>query len=153
MLTLTAIESLLRFDSWGKLLSTSGSLASTLGKNNPFRYRGYVYDEETGFYYLRSRYYDPEVRRFISADVLLSTGQGVLGHNAYAYCLNNPVNREDSNGNWSMPNWLKVTIGAVALVGAVALTVATGGGAAAVAVGVAKVALIASIAHEISDSD
>ena len=129
----------MRFDSWGKLLSTSGSLASTLGKNNPFRYRGYVYDEETGFYYLQSRYYNPEVGRFISSDVLLSTGQGVLGHNAYAYCLNNPVNREDSNGNWSMPNWLKVTIGAVALVGAVALTVATGGGAAAVAVGVAKV--------------
>ena len=127
------------YDSWGKLLSTSGSLASTLGKNNPFRYRGYVYDEETGFYYLQSRYYNPEVGRFISADVLLSTGQGVIGHNAYAYCLNNPVNREDSNGNWSMPNWLKVTIGAVALVGAVALTVATGGGAAAVAVGVAKV--------------
>ena len=133
------LKSLLRFDSWGKLLSTSGSLASTLGKNNPFRYRGYVYDEETGFYYLQSRYYNPEVGRFISSDVLLSTGQGVLGHNAYAYCLNNPVNREDSNGNWSMPNWLKVTIGAVALVGAVALTVATGGGAAAVAVGVAKV--------------
>ena len=129
----------MRFDSWGKLLSTSGSLASTLGKNNPFRYRGYVYDEETGFYYLQSRYYNPEVGRFISSDVLLSTGQGVIGHNAYAYCLNNPVNREDSNGNWSMPNWLKVTIGAVALVGAVALTVATGGGAAAVAVGVAKV--------------
>ena len=127
------------YDSWGKLLSISGSLASTLGKNNPFRYRGYVYDEETGFYYLQSRYYNPEVGRFISADVLLSTGQGVIGHNAYAYCLNNPVNREDSNGNWSMPNWLKVTIGAVALVGAVALTVATGGGAAAVAVGVAKV--------------
>ena len=129
----------MRFDGLGKLLSTSGSLASTLGKNNPFRYRGYVYDEETGFYYLQSRYYNPEVGRFISSDVLLSTGQGVIGHNAYAYCLNNPVNREDSNGNWSMPNWLKVTIGAVALVGAVALTVATGGGAAAVAVGVAKV--------------
>ena len=94
---------------------------------------------ETGFYYLQSRYYNPEVGRFISSDVLLSTGQGVIGHNAYAYCLNNPVNREDSNGNWSMPNWLKVTIGAVALVGAVALTVATGVGAAAVAVGVAKV--------------
>ena len=88
----------MRFDSWGKLLSTSGSLASTLGKNNPFRYRGYVYDEETGFYYLQSRYYNPEVGRFISSDVLLSTGQGVLGHNAYAYCLNNPVNMSDSCG-------------------------------------------------------
>ena len=92
------LKSLLRFDSWGKLLSTSGSLASTLGKNNPFRYRGYVYDEETGFYYLQSRYYNPEVGRFISSDVLLSTGQGVLGHNAYAYCLNDPVNMIDYSG-------------------------------------------------------
>ena len=86
------------YDSWGKLLSTSGSLASTLGKNNPFRYRGYVYDEETGFYYLQSRYYNPEVGRFISSDVLLSTGQGVLGHNAYGYCLNNPCRLSDSEG-------------------------------------------------------
>ena len=96
-----------RYDSWGKLLSTSGSLASTLGKNNPFRYRGYVYDEETGFYYLQSRYYNPEVGRFISSDVLLSTGQGVLGHNAYAYCLNNPVNMRDGCGCMAelvMPN-------------------------------------------------
>ncbi|MFR3416400.1 MAG: RHS repeat-associated core domain-containing protein [Christensenellales bacterium] len=53
-------------------------------------------DEETGFYYLQSRYYNPEVGRFISADVLLSTGQGVLGHNAYAYCGNNPIVREDT---------------------------------------------------------
>ena len=96
-----------RYDSWGKLLSTSGSLASTLGKNNPFRYRGYVYDEETGFYYLQSRYYNPEVGRFISSDVLLSTGQGVLGHNAYAYCGNNPVNMDDHDGNW--PKWIEDT--------------------------------------------
>ena len=87
------------YDSWGKLLSTSGSLASTLGKDNPFRYRGYVYDEETGFYYLQSRYYNPEVGRFISSDVLLSTGQGVLGHNAYAYCGNNPASRIDTEGD------------------------------------------------------
>ena len=93
------------YDSWGKLLSTSGSLASTLGKDNPFRYRGYVYDEETGFYYLQSRYYNPEVGRFISSDVLLSTGQGVIGHNAYAYCLNNPVNMSDGCGHWSQ--WIK----------------------------------------------
>jgi RHS repeat-associated protein len=57
-----------------------------------------VYDEETGFYYLESRYYDPTTGRFISADVLLSTGQGVLGHNCYAYCLGNPVNMEDPDG-------------------------------------------------------
>ncbi len=119
MLTLTAAQSLLRFDSWGKLLSTSGSLASTLGKNNPFRYRGYVCDEETGFYYLQSRYYNPEVGRFISSDVLLSTGQGVLGHNAYAYCGNNPIVREDTQGNlWGL---IAAAVGAVtgAVVGAV----------------------------------
>ena len=100
-----------RYDSWGKLLSTSGSLASTLGKDNPFRYRGYVYDEETGFYYLQSRYYNPEVGRFISADVLLSTGQGVIGHNAYAYCGNNPIVREDTQGNlWGL---IAAAVGAV----------------------------------------
>ena len=64
-----------------------------------------MYDEETGFYYLQSRYYNPEVGRFISSDVLLSTGQGVLGHNAYAYCLNNPVNMSDGCGHWSQ--WIK----------------------------------------------
>ena len=87
------------YDSWGKQLSCTGTLATTLGALNPFRYRGYVYDEETQLYYLRSRYYDPETCRFISADVLLSTGQGVLGHNCYAYCLNNPSIRIDEGGN------------------------------------------------------
>ena len=86
------------YDTWGKQLSCTGSLASTLGTLNPFRYRGYVYDEETGFYYLRSRYYDPTTCRFISADILLSTGQGVLGNNCYAYCLNNPVCFQDKSG-------------------------------------------------------
>ena len=88
-----------RYDSWGKLLSTSGSLASTLGKNNPFRYRGYVYDEETGFYYLQSRYYNPEVGRFISADSQLNTSLGILGLNLLSYCLNSPVNMVDYGGN------------------------------------------------------
>ena len=88
------------YDTWGKKVSTTGSLAGTLGLFQPFRYRGYVYDWETGFYYLQSRYYDPTTGRFISADVLLSTGQGVLGHNAYAYCGDNPVNRTDSEGQF-----------------------------------------------------
>ena len=65
------------YDSWGKLLSTTGTLATTLGADNPFRYRGYYYDAETGLYYLQTRYYDLEVCRFISADVYLSTGQGL----------------------------------------------------------------------------
>ena len=72
------------YDAWGKLISTTGTLATTLGADNPFRYRGYYYDTETGLYYLTTRYYDPEVCRFISADVYMSTGQGVLGGNKRA---------------------------------------------------------------------
>ena len=83
---------------WGKPISRTGSLAGSLGRDQPFRYRGYVYDEETGWYYLQSRYYDPETCRFISADVLLSTGQGVIGHNSFAYCNNNPILLADSDG-------------------------------------------------------
>jgi len=88
-----------RYDAWGKILSITGSMAATLGVQNPFRYRGYVYDEETGWYYLKTRYYDPTLRRFISSDALMSTGQGLLGLNMYAYCNNNPANMSDSNGN------------------------------------------------------
>lgn len=51
------------YDAWGNILSTTGSMADTLGELNPLRYRGYVYDTETGFYYLQSRYYDPEMGR------------------------------------------------------------------------------------------
>ena len=90
-------------DSWGKIIAATGSLATTLGADQPFRYRGYVYDEETGWYYLQSRYYDPETCRFISADVLLSTGQGVIGHNAFAYCGNNPIIRADESGCYYRP--------------------------------------------------
>lgn len=59
------------YDVWGKPAGKTGTLASTLGTLNPFRYRGYVYDEETGLYYLRSRYYNPEWKRFLNADVSL----------------------------------------------------------------------------------
>ena len=86
------------YDSWGKPLSCTGTLATTLGALNPFRYRGYVYDEETQWYYLRSRYYDPETCRFISADVLLSTGLGILGYNTFSFCRNNPVKKLDDSG-------------------------------------------------------
>ncbi len=93
------------YDSWGKLIASTGTLANTVGLKNPFRYRGYVYDTETGWYYLRSRYYNPELCRFVSADVYLSTGQGVLGHNAFAYCGNDPVNRVDSTGHFWSEIW------------------------------------------------
>ena len=82
------------YDAWGNV-SSSGRLAEI----NPLRYRGYYYDNETGFYYLQSRYYDPANRRFISADVYASTGQGFLGTNMFAYCNNKPIINSDPSGH------------------------------------------------------
>ena len=62
-------------------------------------YRGYYYDDETGFYYLQSRYYDPSIGRFINADTFASTGQSFLGYNMFAYCGNDPVMYSDPNGH------------------------------------------------------
>ena len=87
------------YDAWGNILSVTGTMADTLGKSNPLRYRGYVYDPETELYYLQSRYYDPEVGRFINADAFTSTGQGILGNNMFAYCNNCPVKYKDSDGH------------------------------------------------------
>ena len=86
------------YDAWGNILTVTGGMANTLGKANPLRYRGYIYDEETRLYYLQSRYYDPQIGRFINSDVYTSTGQGLLGNNMFAYCLNNPVCYLDSTG-------------------------------------------------------
>ena len=83
-----------------RCLSITGNMADTLGQQNPFRYRGYYYDSETQFYYLNSRYYDPEVGRFINADGYVSTGQNILGSNMFTYCGNNPVNRADAGGEF-----------------------------------------------------
>ena len=86
------------YDAYGVLLQTGGTMAATLGALNPLTYRGYVYDHETGLYYLQSRYYNPAIRQFISPDAFVSTGQGYMGYNMFAYCGNNPVNRADPNG-------------------------------------------------------
>ena len=91
------------YDAWGAPLWCTGELAETLGKVQPFRYRGYVFDEETGFYYVSSRYYDPEIGRFISpdtTDVLTATPMGLTDKNLYAYCDNNPVVRVDHGGQF-----------------------------------------------------
>ena len=83
------------YDPWGNITSSSGALADV----NPLRYRGYYYDSETGFYYLQSRYYDPEIGRFINADSYASTdATGLLSANMFAYCENDPVNRSDPSG-------------------------------------------------------
>ena len=82
------------YDPFGNILSATGTMAEA----NPLRYRSYYYDRETGFYYLNSRYYDPKTGRFINADSYVSTDQGIVGYNMFAYCGNNPVNASDPMG-------------------------------------------------------
>lgn len=88
------------YDPWGNILSTGGSMAATLGADNPFRYRGYYYDTESGFYYLQSRYYDPVTGRFLNADdtAYLGVTETTSGYNLFSYCENNVVNYCDYLG-------------------------------------------------------
>ena len=91
------------YNAWGKIISMTGNME--LAVNNPFRYRGYYYDEESGLYYLNSRYYDPQTGRFINADSYVSTGQGITGTNMFAYCANDPVNLIDEDGQFFLSGW------------------------------------------------
>ena len=96
------------YDAWGNILSSSGSKAEI----NPLRYRGYYYDTETGFYYVSSRYYDPEIGRWINADdAIAGVGGDIRGYNLFAYCMNDPVNMSDHTGHW--PQWIKNAASAV----------------------------------------
>ena len=122
------------YDAWGAPLWCTGELAETLGKVQPFRYRGYVFDEETGLYYLRSRYYNPQWGRFVNADALITDNTGLLCQNLFAYCCNEPVRLEDSEGTWPWDTIVKSVI-AVTVVVAVAAACALTAGAALVAVG------------------
>ena len=92
------------YDAWGNPLATTGSLATTLGAANPLRYRGYVYDTETGLYYLQSRYYNPGWGRFIGADsfstIAISLDSALWDKNLFSYCDNNPISRADDGGQF-----------------------------------------------------
>ena len=105
------------YDTWGKPISIEGSLKDTVGVKNPYRYRGYRYDTETGLYYLNSRYYNPEWGRFINADALGGEIGKLLSHNGFVYCMNNPVNMEDPTGNIA---WWIIGSGIGAIVGGIA---------------------------------
>ena len=88
------------YDAWGNH-KVSGRKASTIGSLNPFRYRSYFYDTETGLYYLQTRYYDPAVGRFLNMDsVRYADPESINGLNLYAYCNNNPVMNVDPTGEF-----------------------------------------------------
>ena len=123
------------YDSWGKIIDVDDTSGVGLATANPFRYRGYYYDEESGLYYLNSRYYHPEIGRFINADGLVTTGSDLSGTNLFAYCGNNPVNRTDSTGQ----AWWHWALGAAVVAGCAVATVVTCGGFAAAASAVCMV--------------
>ncbi|MCQ4021697.1 MULTISPECIES: RHS repeat-associated core domain-containing protein [unclassified Ruminococcus] len=91
------------YDSWGNVTSIKDGNGNAItdpnhvGNLNPFRYRGYYMDTETGMYYLMSRYYDPVTHRFVNADDRIDGSTGILGSNVFAYCNNNPIINYDPN--------------------------------------------------------
>ncbi len=125
------------YNAWGEILSVTDDDGNAITNTfsiahiNPLRYRGYYYDSETGFYYVSSRYYDPEICRFINADDVdyLGTNGDFTSLNLFAYCGNNPVSRTDSEGTF----WLTATLissaigGIVSAVADIAIQVVTTG--------------------------
>ena len=111
------------YDAWGRPISKAGSMASTLGTVQPFRYRGYIYDEETELYYLRSRYYTPTMTRFVNVDFEIHTEAQLFGAQLYSYCANNPIKNIDSEGTWFW-DAVKEAATAIAVVAAVVAVVA-----------------------------
>ena len=104
------------YNAWGEVVTATGTMAEV----NPLRYRGNYYDSETGFYYVSSRYYDPEIGRWISPEPNVYNGEfdagaGLIGYNVYAYCANNPVNYYDPTGEFVISTLLIcVAAGAIA---------------------------------------
>ncbi|MDE8565795.1 type IV secretion protein Rhs, partial [Anoxybacillus rupiensis] len=129
------------YDTWGQLLSKSGEMAA----ENPYRYAGYQYDEETGLYYLIARYYHPTHSVFLSMDPDPGDSDDILTQNGYTYANNNPVMLVDPDGHFV---WMVVNAGFAAYDGYKAFK--TGGWTAAtIAVGVGLVGGAAFKAYRI----
>lgn len=132
-----------KYDAWGnhKALDAEGSEitdAAHIGLLNPFRYRSYYFDTETKLYFLETRYYDPEVGRFINMDSIdYADPETINGLNLFAYCNNNPVMNVDPEGTWSWKGFAKL-FAAVAIVATLAVaSVLTAGAASVVLAGAA----------------
>ena len=104
------------------VIAHNGTTDNSIAAKNPFTYRGYYYDSDIRLYYLQTRYYDSVTGRFINADGYVSTGQGMLGNNMYAYCNNNPVMFTDPTGE--LPRWAIACIVVAAVVVTAAVTTA-----------------------------
>ena len=148
------------YDAWGnhKVLDADGveiTDMTHIGRLNPFRYRGYYYCETLRLYYLKSRFYDPVIGRFISPDTIDYLAPDIInGLNLYAYCNNNPVMNVDPSGHWSWKNFWQGVVSVVATVVFVAAIVASAGavgalagaGAAALGLSAAAVSTVATVA-------
>ena len=123
---------------WGDIdITDNSSYNNSVAKLNPFRYRGYYYDTETGLYYLNSRYYDPSIGRFINADdISYIQPTEINGLNLFAYCGNNPVMYVDPDGTWSWSSFWRGVVNVLTGVGAIAA------GALVVVSGVAGVGML-----------
>ena len=111
------------YDPWGKLLAVKDADGNAITSSshaaikNPLRYRGYYYDIDSGFYYLQSRYYDPQIGRFINGDNQISSND-IHSTNLFTYCGNNPVNRADGSGHFWLSTLLK-SVAPIVIVAAV----------------------------------
>ena len=117
------------YDAWGLLLNTSGTMKDTLGTINPLTYRSYVYDHDTGLYYLQSRYYDPEMGRFVNGDdiVYLGIDGTLLSYNLFTYCKNNSVMGYDRTGHFGLIGGIIATCAIVGGILGAFSAAATGG--------------------------
>ncbi len=128
------------YDAWGKCtIKTNVDAIATI---NPFRYRGYYFDTETGLYYLNARYYDPEVGRFISPDSTdYLSPESINGLNLYAYCRNNPVMNIDPSGTTAWREWLIAGVATAIFVVAAAVAIVATAGTSSVLVSLGVAAL------------
>ena len=141
-----------KYDAWGRPISKAGSMKDSLGTLNPFRYRGYVYDEETGLNYVESRYYASLWSRFVNADnvIILDSISMSRFINLYTYCNNAPVTNKDVGGHWSLgclfSGVLNVVIGAAAVITAYSALAAIPVASLAFTVAYVSVAVVTGVA-------
>ena len=115
-----------KYDAWGKCVVYASTTNTELANLNPFRYRSYYFDTETSLYFLKTRYYDPEIGRFMTIDDLSYLDpDSINGLNLYAYCFNNPVMMIDDSG--CAPAWWQWLVSGLTLAAGIALCFVPGG--------------------------